>query len=79
MVRKLCDSRLLEVLDQSFASSTQPSTQCLTLDVLSSLQQVAPACVFDHILNPQGALIESMIKRLTDNSEVCDLEFLSSF
>jgi hypothetical protein len=70
LVRKLCDSRLLELLDQSFASTTQPSTQCLTLDVFDSLQHVAPACVFEHILDPQSELVSSMIQLLTDSTEV---------
>jgi hypothetical protein len=70
LVRKLCDSRLLELLDQSFASTTQPSTQCLTLDVLSSLHNISHTSVVEHILSPQSTLVDSIVKRLTDNSEV---------
>jgi hypothetical protein len=73
LVRKLCGGRLMDLLDHAFASSTESSTQCGVLDVLSALQSVSSDRFYEHVFSADGQLVPSMINRLTDSSEVCDL------
>jgi hypothetical protein len=70
LVRKLCDHRLLEILVHSYVASTDVATLSATLDAFAVLLNVASARVVDHVLNPQCELLNSIIQRLTDDSEV---------